>query len=512
MKIAVINRFDGGMVNDPRDIRSNVCRLCKHFDAFTDPHRLVPRYSQIAGDSSSSTQKLKNFAFDGAILYAYGHETSAGTNSFIYKVTAVTTSTWTTVKNTQREVLNANNSAVDNFPFFAYYGKTSALYGAGGGRYFWKYAPGTDTLTNQAYDATSYTVVSNAIVHSKDDIMYVGADNKIIKNDNDSWSVGLTLSTRYVITSICEYGDFVAVGVRHKGTGNSRVFLWNRDETTMTVSESIDWESGALLMLEELEGYLVGVSFTGISNWDASASFDNLGKGRTILRSFAGAGGATKFAEFTGFDQTRTIQGTMYKFKNDHRILFPATIYTDGTPASQGTGQRGIWSITRGSQGFALTKEFSYLNDTGGGGQFGLIQIGNFLYDSYYDGASHYTDRTDNAITFTQSSIIETIVNQNMEPADRLRKKQLGAVAVFTEKLTSGMQVVVDYKVDGGAWTTVLTKTSSSPDTDLVGYETAAPASGQFTSGREYEFRITSTGGAVPTALAYGYGILPILI
>ena len=505
MKTVVISNFSGGMVGDLHDTRPNVCRTCQHFDVFTNPHSLIPHYTAEVGDASANTQKIKNYAFDGTTLFGYGLETSAGTNSYIYSRTTFTGSTWTAVKNVQREQGDAY------YPFFTYYRKVGKLFGVGGGRYIWSYAPGTDTLANEAQDlgAASYTTVSNGVVHSKDDCLYFGYNNKIAKNNNDTWTpVALTLPSQYVITSICEYGDFLAIACRHQGTGNSRVFLWDRDETTTTLSGSVDWEQGDIYSLEELEGYLVGVSFEGFTGTA------NVGQSRTVFRHFSGTGGAVQFAEFTGFGQTPTIQASLYKGKARHRILFPAVINIGGAAGNQVAGKKGIWAITKTSSGFAVVQEYSYLNNTPDNGtMYGILQIGDILFASYTDNSTHYTDKTDDAVVYTQTSVYETVANPEMEAADRIRLKNLHAIAVTARRLVSGEQIVVKYKVDGGTFSSaVITKTSSSPDTDLIAYEAIVNVAGTAKKGREFEFRIESTGGAEVTSLAYQFEVLSSLI
>ena len=55
-----INRFDGGMVNDPRSSASNVARVVTNFDTLSTPQKLIPYRSTENGDSSS-TDHHQNF-------------------------------------------------------------------------------------------------------------------------------------------------------------------------------------------------------------------------------------------------------------------------------------------------------------------------------------------------------------------------------------------------------------------------------------------------------------------
>ena len=56
-----ITRFDGGMVNDPRDPSENTARVITNFDILTDAHRMTPYRSSESGDSAPTTSKKKNF-------------------------------------------------------------------------------------------------------------------------------------------------------------------------------------------------------------------------------------------------------------------------------------------------------------------------------------------------------------------------------------------------------------------------------------------------------------------
>src|SRR3990167_4534174 len=48
-----IDRFDGGISDDPREPSLNNCALVKHFDIFSNPHRLTPHRSTEADTSTS---------------------------------------------------------------------------------------------------------------------------------------------------------------------------------------------------------------------------------------------------------------------------------------------------------------------------------------------------------------------------------------------------------------------------------------------------------------------------
>ena len=62
--------------------------------------------------------------------------------------------------------------------------------------------------------------------------------------------------------------------------GQSRVFIWDRDTSVTTLSETIPWEEGQLQILEVIDGYLMGVSLSG----NSTTRFNN----RIIVRYLDG--------------------------------------------------------------------------------------------------------------------------------------------------------------------------------------------------------------------------------
>ncbi len=92
-----------------------------------------------------------------------------------------------------------------------------------------------------------------------------------------------------------------------------------------------------------------------------------------------------------------------------------------------------------------------------------------------------------------------------MKAEDKGKKKQLLGVRGLYELLTSGEQVVVDHKVDGGAYSEIFTESTAS----VIATEGIKDSSGDsFATGYDYEFRIKSTGGAEITGLEYKYDII----
>src|SRR4029077_16272518 len=121
-------------------------------------------------------------------------------------------------------------------------------------------------------------------------------------------------------------------GCRPIGGGNSKTFLWGRDSTLATVDETIDWGDRNLMLLEQIDGVLVGVSFTD------TVSSASVAQTRVTFRYYDGTAGAIEFETFTGFSASPAIEGTLFKQKHRNRVLFPARIPIGSTCYV------GVWS------------------------------------------------------------------------------------------------------------------------------------------------------------------------
>lgn len=508
MKKVAINSFSGGIVNDPRTPSSNVARVVSNFDILTDSYRMTPYRDSESGATNGANIKLQNFCIahwlPGATnvynLFALGVKSGAGTARVYYK--KLTTGSDCDLDDGGWEYPNDGESASGetNFNLFVYYKRTGLIYGAKAGTHIWAFDPTNGGAFAETHQALTYTNISQGIVHSKDDILYIPYDNIIAKNNNGAWTTAaLTLPTHLYITSICEYGNYLAIACAPlSGVGNSVVYLWDRDSTITTLSDTIDWGQGNIRVIEEIGGYLVGISISG----NSSTRFKN----KVFFRYYAGTGGSQGFMtlqdEKTG---TQITQLAIAKQKLDNRVYFLMSIYKNGVQRD------GVWSIGKESQGFVLVHELLPNNDTSilASGLKNFFFVDDFCFISYVNAAGAYAlSKTNDQSSYTATSIWESTINPNMPLQDRVSKKQLNSVAVHYEPLPAGGQVILYYRVDGGSWTEVFTETTDS----AVVTEMTKAASANFTSGREYEFQIKSTGGAVITGLEYTYEPLETLL
>jgi hypothetical protein len=256
-----IDRFDGGMVNDLRNSGSNVCRLSLGFNTNSVAGKLTPYRESEDGDNASSTSNKQNFSIalrTGTTysLYGLGVVSGTGRAEILYK--DLTTGGSNDLDDAAWSTPSNNSSATGNtsFNLFTYYARAGLIYGARSGTHVWAFSPGGSAFDN-THHALTHTNIAEGLVHSKDDILYIPYDNKIVSYDHGitTWNdTALTIPTHLRIDTICEFGNYLAIGARPlSGIGNSVVYLWDRDSSLTTLSEKIDWGDGRLAVLDELE-------------------------------------------------------------------------------------------------------------------------------------------------------------------------------------------------------------------------------------------------------------------
>jgi len=502
----IINRFDGGIQNDIRLRIQGASQVCKNFDVFTNTSKMSPYFDTDDGDSSASTSKKQNFAvaLDASAstyrLYALGVVSGQNYAEVKYKdLTSGSTpdfgdALWGTLGTTAK---HQGSSAAVDFGLFTYYARTGLIYCASSGdNQIMAYDPdGLVDFAESGVNAVTMTTVSEGLVHSKDDILYIPYDNKIMKFDGSTWTdAAITVPTHMVINSICEYGNYIAIAATPKsGVGKTFVYLWNRDSTLTTLSESIDWGTGQIKALEEIEGFLMGISYYG--------GVHRRQNDRIVFRYYAG-GTPKTFLQIQA--DVNTVLLPAGKQKIDERLYFSMKYTKDSTIHA------GVWSVRFHEGQFALVQERepdTGLTLTENFIPKGFIKVGDILFQTYINtgGGTFVTSKTNEQTAYADNSVWASIINPNIEAKYMSRKKQLIAVSMSYETLPTAGSAKLEYKIDGGSWTEIFTETTDS----AVNTEAVVDVNGaQFAEGREYEFRITSTGGAEITELKYKWDTL----
>lgn len=499
MKSITVSNFGNGMSNDLYSGGLGEFSISKNFDILTYPNRLFPLPSMKAATTGTGITNMV-VAGDGNV-YGLGYESASGTsNSDIWKATPGS-STWTELPNCAGTGLPTANQQL-----LVYYKENHAtqdlLYSIPAGI---RSVESGNVTTGQTFSLT-YTTMTQGVIHPLNNTLfmaYTNTTNSYVasKLTTASWSfTALTLPAHYTPTSVSPYGNYLAIACTiyssgaavQGGINNSVLILWDMVSTTW--QEIVLWGDDALLAINNLNGVLIGVS-----------TLQSTLKSGIFIKGYSG--GQPEILKKIQINSASTVVAINQKvnFIHNNRFYFSADLPGSGNEPIL----KGLWSLGKGENGrWALNLERI---PTADGTNASLISA--VLATDYFH-AIHTTNTatvqflgTTPSTDFINSSIHESIVNPEMPENDKVINKQLSSFSIKLLPLTSSGQVIVKYRVDSdrGAWTTIFTKTSTSPNTNLVFYSSPKPSSGQFRAGFNYEFRIESTGGAQITGYSYEY-------
>jgi hypothetical protein len=479
-----VQNFSGGVSDDPRENDATKFQVVRHFDVFSNPTRLTPYRSLEADQTASVADDMKaylvqDFVYASASAKLYGlGQTGAGLTKIVNKADA-TTGNWTLPASSE------GNGAVKNGCLVEY---KDYLWGFQGTTqvFRWGLLSGSPAITNSQGTVGTITSVAQGII-AKDDNLYLPYNNKLVRVTSGGTvnDAVLTLPTNFKITSICNYGNYLAIACAPISTFNgvSKVFLWNL--TSPDVQEAIDWGEGELRVLETIEGYLVGITDRYLNNATGA------GRGSMIIQIYSGGVPQVVKEVFTQALTNKTMP--LSKAVKNNRVFFAAKIMTN----SAGTEyNEGIWSFGRKNVNypFALSLDVIDSNVTSSGIQaFGTAA--NYFFITHSGDGS--IDKTNDAATYAFTSVYES---QIIDFGDVDSDKTLVSLKVSFRKLATGESLTAKYRVNGAtAWATIGTfSTVGAISKTFTAIESTGLA---FASGYEYEFRLESTGGLEITGM-----------
>jgi hypothetical protein len=509
MKSVFVNRFDNGRAESKTSRGVGEFAESRHFDIFTYPNRLTPLRG-VEADETAGTQIGMMIVGSDGLVYGLGKD-SGNNNPEVYKK-ADSGTAWDDVANT----------LPGGTPFYSVFAEyQSFFYFIASGRYLVKMATnGSGTGNNTTFlDLTSVTTATQAVLHPKDDILYVGYNNKIATvNASVGTAAALTLPSYLTITSIAPYGNMLAIAAvpttaltAGPGGGgySSVVYLWDRDTSLTTVTESIDWGTGLLRVINVLDGVLIGFSESVFSTTEIRERDSVIIKGYTGSVPFL-------IKEISTNRQTTTSPNVLINPRVN--FVYRNKLYVSLNIVGGSTSPTfyGLWCVAKSktSDRYIVFLERQATNDASDTGVFAAAAVGDIFYTAHTAlGTSTRTNNdnhaADHSTAFSATSLYESLVNPGMNEADYFRSKKLGGVACYYTPLLAGGSVTVKYRVDSsGDWTTVFTDSTDGS----TGFETNVPSSDQFTDGRFYEFRIESTGNAEILGFAYKYSVKTALV
>lgn len=462
----IIADFTEGITDDPRITTVGLSQMVTNFDIFTNHKRLLPYPDSVSGDNASSTSQKQNFDIANWLpapdwrLFSLGVKSGAGTAEVLMKTLGVGGSGDLSDATWSAPAANQSASGSTSFNVFKYYKTTGKIYGAKGGNRIWTFTPDGSTAWNDSEASISYTNIAQAIIHSKDDVLYLPYDNNIASNNAGTWTnVAISIPSHLYITSIDEYQDYVVITAAPlSGQGKSINYLWDRDSSLTTLSESYDGGVGQTQVIAELNGDILSIS----SSVDESRL-----QSRVTFRKFAGIGFDT-FAEFI-LPVGSNAQLLPIKQKTLNRVFFMMAITIDGIM------REGIWSVGITKTGkYGISHEYTPNNDTAvvtnpGGANSGVLKgffiVGDFFFTSYVDGSANYQLSKTNSLisqgvlSYTKTSIFESVI-KNKTDSD-LIGRLIGAALMFDPMPANGSAALYFKRNNDTAWTRLFSYSSA---------------------------------------------------
>lgn len=342
------------------------------------------------------------------------------------------------------------------------------------------------------------STVPKPFVHPEDNIMYfaggTGFPYRIGTYDGSTFDTTVfDLPSNMSITSFTNFGAYLAIACKPtNGVGRSVVYLWGRDTSLTTVQGIIEWGDGALEVLENIQGTLVGVSaikpvgtFDSITNYNYQVKVSS---GETVE--------VVKDIIVTNTNNLRNFKAKQY-----NKLYFGFD--TDDTIYVTGKNKDGSWFVSKDR----------YITPTGSsisGTLDGISLVGDKLFSAYTDGTAGYLAYEGETTWSTSTPSYKTTINQAMSIGDRYEDKTLVAVQVVYEINSAGGTssgvVGLNLSVDGSAETSVISQAQSSVGQYVTTAQAYADGT-QFGNGKEIYFVLTSTGAVRIKELRYKYNI-----
>ncbi len=473
------DQFDGGRSKDTRKAAPNEFALVQHFDV-SQPHKLIP-YRDMETEGSLTAYAIKSVCLftDSAAsqkYFALGNVSGQTYPQILEKTTLAGTFATSASGNGAAGTVLAHTllgyKQTNKLIFEKVSGSTVIID---------SYDPATDTYASTVGTISDYAetgIYPRPFVHPLDDTAYICAGQTVAKLDGSTFTASaVTIPAYYNITDHCDYGPFNAIIVAPIDMGgSSKLFLWGRDTSIVEMDEAIDLGSGAAMVVGNVQGRLITISAPATSAGTAVDFYPTI-----TFREYAGGQPNVVHELRWEGSGTPTLLLKNLKTKKGDDMLFALSIYLENKTVNQ------VWRCGYNSMGqFFVCPDVLPNNDTALTGNIdGLDTIADVTFVAFNGDGSLM--RTNDAASFTATSIFESETFRS-----GLNETIVGS-SVHFEPLPSGATVTLKYRVnENTSWTTMKSYTTQN------GMRMDA-TSDEFTTkdGKEWHFRIESTGGAV---------------
>lgn len=484
-----INTFTGGLAEDVREPSTTSFSTCKGFDSTTHAHKLVP-YSDLEAESLTAgditDKRFSDIIRDSnGLLVAVGRNSAGTPTAFDLFAKASNTdiaSTWASFTSLAGAGGYRSNSLT------AYGGKTYILDASFNVRRYdgaWTNEGGVDVGSTW-----NTMLVTKPFIHPLDDILYFAGNQALAKIDGTTYAdiSSVSVPSSLVISSLTDYGSDLAIACTPLYSDVSRVYLWDRNTATTVFRENISWGEDSLLILENLEGTLVGVSINE-KNYEPTSTFTSVKNKKVTIRAYQG--GTPRVIKVIDVPDTFSLRN--FKQKVAGKLYFG------------GDNDDSLFVVYKDKSGNIVVSRDRLLNN----GDVittlrGFSIVNDYLF-TMFDTASTSGNvyRTKVTSTYTNESTYESLINPNMALDDRTKLKKLKFVSVAKDSSTG--QLVVSVSIDGASYVAVATLATVGK---LVKKETKTATGIALPDGYEFQFKVESTTGAELTEVKYAYEVI----
>jgi len=522
MTKVIIKRWDGGVAQSERPETTN-----EHadnndtfpgsnggFNVFADPFKLTKLTSPTVNETASGasvtsgecpiTDAVKR-GTDGKII-GVGATSASGSSLFrFYRKDSSITGTWQQCSDTTSSlgVTLATGSAHAVLYKSNFYGFASEIASSIARLYLYN-SDSSHTLVGTISDFSLGNKTVKPVLHSQDKYLYMAAGKTIASLTGETsttvWN-GAAFTTPFEITSICEYGTYLAILMQSPEGGI--IGLWDRSNSTL-FSDTFKVDNGYAGIIENIDGYLTTVTQTPYDPNSTSIPVTYSYAGTINVRMYVG--GTMKLIKRAtlGNNEQNSAQSLLNrKMIRDGRLYFSTN---SNFLWSFGINRDGSYILARDYQAVRTGRTLLAMHS--------FFSLGEYLFACQQTTTGSPSDgllqRTDSAYG-SDPSYFTTPVNSGMPLEHRPKLKKLTKVYIKVVSLTSSGNVTVKYGYDTNSTLTEIINESVT-STRPKFYEAAAENDGnQFTVSRDLFFQVSITGQIDVVELGYEYDIVETL-
>ncbi|MFA6897247.1 MAG: hypothetical protein WCQ96_03105 [Patescibacteria group bacterium] len=488
-----INNFSGGIATDIRELSTNKFALVKNFDIYSQD-RLIP-YKGLAEEVAQSPG-MTSFRISDVVYNVNSSDTGAEWGLGVNDESGIKGKIFKKVDGTFMYMTgNTGTSIPIPGTLINYNQKLYFLCKSNGANAteLWEFDTTAEALTYTKIGTVSdyNAIIPRPFVHPTDSILYIAAGHTIAKYDGSNFmaSAKAISDASLVVTSLTQYDLYLAISCAPNSLGrNSLVLLWGRDTSLSLFQASIDFGEGALMMLENIGGTLIGIS--GVELTGLGSSY--VENPRVIIRGYSG-GSAQEIKSLYATGEYTGISLSHIKARLGDKLYFVMGLKVQNVSVVQ------LWILGKDKNGsWFMSPDRSLRNDT-------AIQIGSMVRNFNFIGDHLFVAHNDYTLMSTSTtypnSTYDSLINPNMAIEDRGKRKKLKAVSVTS---MTGGAIIFKYRFGLEAWATILSEALAANST----MEATAEVTGQpFGEGVDLQFEIVSSGTDI-VEFKYDYEVI----